>query len=59
MTARQTPGAAVNLGLPARGEPIEALVARYLPALKDVRVGNFLPSLVFAPALVVIVSLVR
>ncbi len=37
LTARRTTVAAVNLGLPARGEPVEALVARYLPALKDVQ----------------------
>lgn len=35
-TARRVTVAAMNLGLPARGEPIEALVERYLPALRDV-----------------------
>lgn len=36
VTARRVTVAAVNLGLPARGEPIDELVARYLPALRDV-----------------------
>ncbi|MCX5514779.1 IclR family transcriptional regulator [Kaistia algarum] len=36
VTAHRVTVAAVNLGLPARGEPIEALVERYLPALRDV-----------------------
>lgn len=35
-TARRVTLAALNLGLPARGEPIEALVERYLPTLQDV-----------------------
>ncbi|MCX5493747.1 helix-turn-helix domain-containing protein [Kaistia dalseonensis] len=35
-TARRATVAALNLGLPARSEPIEELVARYLPALRDV-----------------------
>ena len=37
MTARRVTVAAVNLGLPARGEPVGALVERYLPALQDVQ----------------------
>ncbi|SHE95862.1 transcriptional regulator, IclR family [Kaistia soli DSM 19436] len=37
MTARRVTVAAVNLGLPVRGEPIEALAERYLPALQDVQ----------------------
>ncbi|MCX5577773.1 IclR family transcriptional regulator [Kaistia terrae] len=36
MTARRVTVAAVNLGLPARGEPIEAMIERYLPALQNV-----------------------
>jgi IclR family transcriptional regulator, pca regulon regulatory protein len=36
VTARRVIVAAVNLGLPARSEPIEALVGRYLPALQTV-----------------------
>ena len=36
MTARRVTVAAVNLGLPARGEPIEAIIERYLPALQEV-----------------------
>jgi IclR family pca regulon transcriptional regulator len=36
MTARRITVAAVNLGLPARGEPVEAMIERYLPALQDV-----------------------
>lgn len=36
MTARRVTIAAVNLGLPARGEPIAELAERYLPALRDV-----------------------
>ena len=37
VTSRRVTVAAVNLGLPARGEPIEALVARYLPPLREVQ----------------------
>ncbi|MBZ9936130.1 helix-turn-helix domain-containing protein [Mesorhizobium sp. BR1-1-16] len=37
VTARRVTVAAVNLGLPVRGEPIEALAERYLPALLDVQ----------------------
>jgi len=36
VTARRVTVAAVNLGLPARGEPIEAIIERYLPALRTV-----------------------
>ena len=36
MTARRVTVAAVNLGLPARGEPIEEIIGRYLPALQNV-----------------------
>ncbi|TIM25879.1 MAG: IclR family transcriptional regulator, partial [Mesorhizobium sp.] len=36
VTARRVIVAAVNLGLPARSEPIEELAARYLPALQTV-----------------------
>lgn len=36
ITARRVTVAAVNLGLPARGEPMEAMIERYLPALQDV-----------------------
>ncbi len=51
------------------GEPLDALtsaggvliigISLKLLALKDVKVGNFLPALVFAPALVGLVSLVE
>lgn len=37
LSARRVTVAAVNLGLPARGEPVSALGARYLPALKRVQ----------------------
>ena len=36
MSARRVTVAAVNFGLPARGEPIEPLIERYLPALRSV-----------------------
>lgn len=36
LTTRRIIVAAVNLGLPARSEPIEGLAARYLPALQTV-----------------------
>lgn len=36
MTVRRVTVAAVNLGLPARGEPIEAMIEHYLPALQNV-----------------------
>lgn len=36
MTARRVTVAAVNLGLPARGEPIGEIIERYLPALQKV-----------------------
>ena len=37
LSARRVTVAAVNLGLAARGEPVSALGARYLPALKRVQ----------------------
>ncbi|MBN9016033.1 MAG: IclR family transcriptional regulator [Rhizobiales bacterium] len=36
VSSRRQTVAALNLGLPARGEPIAELVERYLPALRDV-----------------------
>jgi IclR family pca regulon transcriptional regulator len=38
VSSRRQTVAALNLGLPARGEPIAELVERYLPALQDVSV---------------------
>lgn len=37
VSARRITVAALNLGLPARGEPLEELVERYLPALKRIK----------------------
>jgi uncharacterized membrane protein YqgA involved in biofilm formation len=55
--------------LPADGEALAALtsaggvliigISLKLLQLKDVRVGNFLPALVFAPALYGLVALLR
>jgi len=36
VSSRRQTVAALNLGLPARGEPITELIERYLPALRDV-----------------------
>lgn len=57
------------LGHVLRGEALEVLtstggvlivgIARKLLAVKDVRVGNFLPALVIAPVLVALVHAVR